>query len=350
MRILVVGKGSRVFGRDDMAASMHGHELIDASEPVGPLSADALLLLGFENWYLDAPTNLLDQAAVAGIPRILWQFEPLLPPGLPALTHAFIARSSGPGARTPAERSSIVDRLVHSYRLSKLLVAARRQSWGNAIFSPHVFKYPIQQSRNVAAFWDQGLFDNIFVSLRPRAAFLGELNIPSTFVPIGYTPTLGRSAGKGVRDIDVLFFGHVSSRRRSLLHKIDAALRKAGYALKVIERDCYGDDRTAILNRSKIVLNLHKFPWEFAGQRLLMAMSCGALVVSEWAPDTTPYSHGEHLFVARLEELSEVLVTMLRDQSRREAIAETGYQFATMQLRVERVLPAALDAIQRKPS
>ena len=266
--------------------------------------ASALLLLGFENWYLDAPLELLDQAAAAGIPRILWQFEPLLPPGLPALTHPFVARRSGPSGRPPAERAGIIDQLAHGYRVSKLVVAARRQSWGSAIFSPHVFKYPIQQSRNVASFWDRGLFDHIFVSLRPRAAFLSELQIPSTFVPIGYTPTLGRSAEHGDRDIDVLFFGLVSSRRRALLDKIDAALRKAGYALNVIERDCYGDERTAILNRSKIVLNLHKFPWEFAGQRLLMAMSCRALVVSEWAPDTTPYKHGEHMFTARLEELA----------------------------------------------
>jgi hypothetical protein len=212
-----------------------------------------------------------------------------------------------------------------------------------------VFKYPVQQSRNVASFWDRKLFDHIFVSLRPRAAFLSELQIPSTFVPIGYTPTLGRSAEHGDRNIDVLFFGHVSSRRRALLDRIDVALRKAGYALTVIERDCYGDERTAILNRSKIVLNLHKFPWEFAGQRLLMALSCRALVVSEWAPDTTPYKHGEHLFTARVEELPDTLVTMLRDQSRREAIAEAGYQFVTADLALERVLPAALEATARRP-
>ena len=77
---------------------------------------------------------------------------------------------------------------------------------------------------------------------------------------------LGRSLAHGDRDIDVLFFDQVSSRRRWPLNKIDAALRQAGYKLKVIERDCYGDDRTAILNRSKIDLSLHKFPWEFAGQ------------------------------------------------------------------------------------
>ncbi|MET0653743.1 MAG: hypothetical protein ABWY63_14625, partial [Hyphomicrobiaceae bacterium] len=194
MRVLVVGKGSRVFGFGDLAAAMlpHGHELIDPSQAPGQLRGDALLLLGFENWYLDAPLKLLDRAAAEGIPRILWQFEPLLPPGLPALTQAFVARSSGPSARGAVEGAGLVDRLAHGYRVSKLLVAARQQSWGSAIFSPHVFKYPVQQSRNVASFWDRGLFDQIFVSLRPRAAFLGELQIPSTFVPSGYTPTLGR--------------------------------------------------------------------------------------------------------------------------------------------------------------
>jgi hypothetical protein len=348
MRILVAGKGSRVFGYDEMAAAMqpHGHELIATSTPSSQMSGDVLLLLGFESWYLDAPLEILDQAAAAGIPRILWQFEPLLPPGLPAITRRFVARGSEPNGAVPT--IGAIDQVAHAFRVSRLLLAARRQSWGSSLLSPHVFKYPIHQSRGVVAFWDRRLLDHIFVSLRPRATFLGELGISCTTVPIGYSPRLGHSIGHGNRDVDVLFFGHVSSRRRALLNKIDAALLRAGYALKIIERDCYGDERTAILNRSKIVLNLHKFPWEFAGQRLLIAMSCRALVVSEWAPDTTPYRHGEHLFTARVEELPEVLVTLLRDQSRREAIAEAGYRFATTQLRVERVLPAALDAILRK--
>ncbi len=148
-------------------------------------------------------------------------------------------------------------------------------------------------------------------------SFLCELGIPSTFVPIGYTPTLGRSLAHGGRDIDVLFFGHVSSRRRWLLNKIDAALRQAGYKLKVIERDCYGDDRTAILNRSKIVLNLHKFPWEFAGQRLLMAMSLPVLCrLGMGARHNSIQACRAHVLTARDEELPEILVTLLRDQNR----------------------------------
>ena len=352
MRILVLGKGTQGLDFQNLAAALirHGHEVVDAAEPAGQLRAGALLLLGFGNWYREVSLELLDQAAAAGIPRVLWQFEPLLPPGLPALTHAFVARGCSQSGRASVGRAGVVDQLVHGYQVSKLMIAARRQSWGNAILSPHIFKYPIQQSRNVIAFWDRGLIDHIFVSLRPRTAFLSEFGIRSTAVPIGYTPTLGRSLGHGNRDIDVLFLGHVSTRRRALLKKIDAALQKAGHTLKVIDRDCYGDDRTAILNRSKIVLNLHKFPWEFPGQRLLMAMSCRALVVSEWAPDTTPYMHGEHMFTARVEELPETLVTLLEDQGKREAVAEAGHQFATTQLRVERLLPAALEATLRKPA
>jgi hypothetical protein len=350
MRILVAGKGSRVFGPDDMAAAMqsHGHEVISAPEQSGELRGDALVLLGFENWYLDAPLELLDQAGAVGIPRVLWQFEPLLPPGLPTLTRSLAARGSEVAGRTPVVNSGMIDRVARGLQVARLLVAARRQSWGRSLVSPHIFKYPIGQSRGVAAFWDKGLIDHILVSLRPRADFLSELGIPSTFVPTGYAPTFGRSMGDGDRDIDVLFFGHVSSRRRALLKNIDAALRHAGYALKVVDRDCYADERTAILNRSKIVLNLHKFPWEFAGQRLLMAMSCRALVVSEWAPDTAPYEHGEHMFTARTEQLPEMLVALLRDRSKREAVAEAGYQFISTQLRLERVVPAALETIVRK--
>jgi hypothetical protein len=81
------------------------------------------------------------------------------------------------------------------------------------------------------------------------------------YVPFGYAdqlinPHLKDRKGPNVNeDIDLLFYGTVTPRRKPLLNR----LRDAGFKLKVLEwpRDQYGKDLDATLRRSKIVLYLH---------------------------------------------------------------------------------------------
>lgn len=71
-------------------------------------------------------------------------------------------------------------------------------------------------------------------------------------VPIGYTPEMSRITPAREQDIDVLFYGSLSERRRKVLENV----RQAGLNVMAVS-NVYGAARDALIARSKVVLNLH---------------------------------------------------------------------------------------------
>jgi len=70
--------------------------------------------------------------------------------------------------------------------------------------------------------------------------------------PVGYIPSMTKIPPASVENIDVLFIGSMSERRKEILLKlINAGLK--------VERlfNIYGDERDAYIARAKVVLNLH---------------------------------------------------------------------------------------------
>ena len=324
------------------ALRQRGHEAFATTDGALLNAGEVALVVGSDSWGAPAVERFLQQAGDRGAIRAVWQIEPLLPPvtSLPARNTVSKLLSG----KWPAK--DLVERRTHSLRdmvfCQRLAWACRGEPWGHQLFSGHVFKYPLQQTRCLMAYWHAGLIDHCLVSLVPRQQFLERFDIPSQFVPFGYVPQFGRWLGEQPRDIDVLFLGRLSSRRRIQIRRLGKTLRAAGFNFKVVTRDCYGDERTQLLNRTKILLNIHKFPWEFPGIRLLMGMSCRTLVVSEPAPDTQPYQDGVHLVLSPAAQLGETLIRYLQSPSHREEITQRAYQFATGEMALGTRLARAL--------
>ena len=72
------------------------------------------------------------------------------------------------------------------------------------------------------------------------------------FLPIGYHRNLARIGRAAEQDIDVLFYGSGNKRR----NKIFNDLKQAGLCVHAVF-GVYGQQRDALIARSKIVLNLH---------------------------------------------------------------------------------------------
>jgi hypothetical protein len=284
--------------------------------------------------------TFLREAGERNIARLLWHLEPTLPPGITGsgskIVNWLLRDSTFESKRGRIARAG--DRLA----CHALAAITRDHRWSNHVPSGEVFKYPLAQSRFLMKSWSEGLIDQIFVSLPTRGEFLAERGIASTFLPVGHIPSFGKWSGRDERDIDVLFFGRISNRRRKLLRHLRKEIARCGFALVVVERDCYGDERTELLNRSKIVLNLHKFPWEFPAMRLLMAMSCKALVVSEASPDTRPYADGDHLITSSIDSLADTLARYLREPDLRRRIVERAYRLVMEEMQLAKLLRGAL--------
>jgi hypothetical protein len=74
---------------------------------------------------------------------------------------------------------------------------------------------------------------------------------------------------------------------------------------------CYGEQRCAWLNRTRILVSLHNYSWNPAWIRFLMAARCGTLVVSEPMNDEHPMVAGVHYIAATAEEMPAVIGKLL---------------------------------------
>lgn len=115
-------------------------------------------------------------------------------------------------------------------------------------------------------------------------------------------------------------------------------------------KSCFGEQRTQLLNRTKVCLNVLNLPWDLTGLRFLMAMSCGALVVTESLYEPAPYRPGVHLAEAPLDKLADAVAYYVHHENERAALAESGYRFATEQLTLEQSLTKIMEIIREHPA
>jgi Glycosyl transferases group 1 len=172
--------------------------------------------------------------------------------------------------------------------------------------------------------------------------FLAERSIPAHWVPLGYDPSRGHDMGLS-RDIGVLFLSTLAVPRRRRMIK---RLRRSGVNLLAMgsrfDPACWGENRTCLLNHTKIFLNISRFPGELSDTRLILGIANKALVISEPIYNPAPYVPGKHYLSTTLDEMPAVIDYYLTHDDEREYMANEGHRFvtqeATMAGSVSRVL------------
>jgi hypothetical protein len=158
------------------------------------------------------------------------------------------------------------------------------------------------------------------------------------FVPWG-TPPAWHADLKLERDIDVLWMGKRRGGRRSdLIDRVRSELARHGvnmYVADGVEHPfIFDDERTQLLNRTKLVLNI-KTRWYNSAFTFRFHTVAGnrALVVSE--PFLTHVSRiraGEHYAVAPPDQLTEKLLYLLTHEDERRLMAENAYRLVTTEM------------------
>lgn len=144
-------------------------------------------------------------------------------------------------------------------------------------------------------------------------------------VPIGYVPQLSRIESSA-RDIDVLFFGVMTDRRRRVFEELSARGLEVRFLVGV-----FGRERDRWIARSKVVLNIHASSGGvFEYLRVLYLLANRKAVVTE------PGEAGEldpqlmrGMEVVTYDRLVETCIRLAGDPDARRALAEAGYQYIT---------------------
>ncbi len=165
------------------------------------------------------------------------------------------------------------------------------------------------------------------------------------YVPLGYVPELTRIEKTDLEDIDVLFYGTVNARRRTILDRLEATGLKVNILCGV-----FGTERNAWIARSKVVLNVHSHePGVFEIVRVAFLLANAKAVVSECNPGDAGEAIDADLLpgivAAKYDDLVEACVSLVADDDRRHAIEQAG--FAAFQARRESdILKNALAATE----
>lgn len=171
----------------------------------------------------------------------------------------------------------------------------------------------------------------IYTHLRTRRG------LPALFAPWGSVPHWYADLNLE-RDIDVLWMGsRKSRRRRKIVDRIRNELQKEGVEIYMADNEenpfIFGDERTHILNRAKITLNVTRTWYDDNFSRFSMAAPNRSLIVSEtMLPHCPDYRAGVHYVEVEAQALAQTILAYLRRPAARAPIVEQAYQLATSQL------------------
>lgn len=311
---------------------------------------EAAQALGFDARRITAPEDegQADIVLFAGIPRsyarfltakrrsrrIAWFGEPLPSPGLagrsgsssisgPVLAGtALVRRFLGPMTRRPlpGRLGDLREDLAITYECSANLADAR---------------------------WCSTFVDDVVVTSRDRERVLAASGVRARVVPYGYHPALAGplAVTEGAdRDISVAFVGSALNARHLRRGRVFEAILPALESLgRVAVLDgVWGLERDALLRRSKVILDIHRIPGNFAGLRFLTAFASGAVLITEPLNDPHPFVSGrDHVEAPTGRLVDEVAVLLAQEPARRTIAAEAQDRLRdelTMPLMLQRVL------------
>jgi hypothetical protein len=199
----------------------------------------------------------------------------------------------------------------------------------------------------------RGLLATVCTFTETNARFFRHFGLPVTVVPMGYDRTFGGRDADSVRDVDVVFLGTTrDARRKRIVADVERKLSAKGIRLVVKDGSpargtAYGRDRVRLLNKSKVMLNIMRQPWDDPVARMLLAAPNGALLVSETVLPSSlgPFRPGAHFAMSSVDGIVDAVAHYLHHEEERRTITEEAHRFVTSELTmttmVRRVLRAA---------
>lgn len=182
------------------------------------------------------------------------------------------------------------------------------------------------------------------VELAPVAGALFDLNrqsirefasrgLDAQHLPLGYSGYWDRGWDDSDRDVDLTFLGAATERRLKYLAGYTPVLSRhrtrliitdnSGPNSKASANFLVGDEKLALLRRSKVVLNIHqdRIPY-FEWQRVVESVHSGCVVVSEHSTDFEPFVPGVHFLSGLPGSLALLAEELLEDDRMRASMQQ----------------------------
>lgn len=200
-------------------------------------------------------------------------------------------------------------------------------------------------------FWWQR--ENVLSSLVVGSKWTVELLRQRGFDPIlayyGWHEGFGSDLGIE-RDIPVLWFGKVGTKRRKkILDRVRYELKERGIDLLMIDGIdhpyIFGEERTRILSRTKIVLNVLREQWDSNSMRYYIAAPNRALIITEPTLPHTAFEDRVHLVESPIAQLADTICYYLAHEELRMKIVDRAFSFVTEELTLENSIKKIMNQV-----
>lgn len=195
----------------------------------------------------------------------------------------------------------------------------------------------------------QGMLSVLVTGSRLTADYLSSTGFDPIVTTIGAHPTWEADLSLE-RNIPVLWLGKIgTNRRRRLLTRIRAELRERDVEVMMIDGVehpyVFGEERTVLLNRTKIVLNVLREKWDNNALRYFIAAPNRALIVTEPTLPHTPFLPGVHLVESPIDLMADTICYYLSHNEKRQQIVDQAYQLVTTQLTMKNAASQILERV-----
>jgi hypothetical protein len=180
------------------------------------------------------------------------------------------------------------------------------------------------QMQNYEQYKKHVVWDYSKANAKTLKEYLGMPNV--IHCPLGYIESMTKPLAQPAndQDIDVLFYGAVSPRRKKVLDELEAKGLRVEKLFGV-----YGDERDKVIARSKIVLNVRFFEsGVFEIFRVSHLLANRACVVSEIGGQDKELEEiaGRTVRCAPIHEIVDSCCELVADTKKRREVAENGFE------------------------
>lgn len=205
---------------------------------------------------------------------------------------------------------------------------------------------------DILALQKRGWLQRIAVFSERHQATFAQLGCSVVRAPMGLHLTFGERL-QLARDVDVLFLGTTRDRRRKrIIAQLTEQFAVSGINFVIKDGSqthghVFETERTELINRSKILLNVMRQPWDDLTFRALLAAGNGAMLLSEPVAELGwgDFRPNHHFIMGEIDQLATTAKRWLADDAARQAVAETSYQLVVTQMTIEQMTGRLLNGV-----
>jgi predicted nucleotidyltransferase len=184
----------------------------------------------------------------------------------------------------------------------------------------------VTRRRDQDGHFSSGLFSHVFVrgvACRNAVIERGWLLPEQVSILLsGFDPEIFKRDTSIEKDIDILFVGSITERRKRILSELQKEFH-------VEWQKVYGTELSLYINRAKIVLNIHAEEYLDVETRVFEVLGSGGFLITEKLAQENPFKDGVHLIeTENIEEMSKKIRWYLSHDQERNEISDHGYKEA----------------------